>query len=446
MQIKSFRFNIQELGGALGDLGTLLPLMVALILISGVNATAALIGVGLFYVVSGLYFKIPVPVQPLKAVSAIAISLGLSASVIGAAGLMMGIILLLLSMTNLIRYVVRLFPQAVVRGIQLSIAVILFRRGIEFALSDQLFINKVSSNFAPVEFPVGLILALSALAVFIFFRFFLSRQSRRVPPSLALLTFGLGAGFMLYPMLEIKQASLDIPAITMPSLKDFWLAFTLLVIPQLPLTLGNAVVGMSNTANVYFGERAYRVTPRALTTSMGLANLAAGFVGAMPMCHGSGGLTAHYKLGARTGASGLIIGAILITLGLTFGSSALSVLALIPLAVLGTLLVIVAIYHGLLIRDVRTKEHLAVAVTVAGVTVAGGNLAMGFAAGILLHHGFGLLTKAGLELQISLALPRRLEHLTKRIETKLGIEHGYQVILPGAKSSRPGHDNIINAR
>lgn len=426
MQIKSFRFNIQELGGAVGDLGTLLPLMVALILISGVNATVALIGVGLFYIISGLYFKIPAPVQPLKAVSAIAISLGLSASVIGAAGLLMGIILLLLSITNLIRYVVKLFPQAVVRGIQLSIAIILFRRGVEFALSDQLFINQASATIiTPVEFPIGLILAISALAVFIFFRFFFFRQTQRVPPSLALLTFGLGAGFMLYPVLEIKQASLDIPAIALPGLSDFWLAFTLLVIPQLPLTLGNAVVGMSNTANDYFGEQARRVTPRALTTSMGLANLAAGLFGAMPMCHGSGGLTAHYKLGARTGGASLMIGAILIALGLIFGSSALPVLAMIPVAVLGVFLVIVGIYHGLLIRDIKTKEQLAVAGAVAVVTIVAGNLGLGFAAGILLHHGFGLLRKAGLDLQTSLSLPRKSRRLMKRIEIKLGIEREY---------------------
>ena len=421
MQIKSLRFNIQELGGALGDLGTLLPLMVALILISGVDATFALIGAGLYYIISGLYFKIPAPVQPLKAVSAIAITLGLGASVIGAAGLLMAVILLFLSMTNLIRHVVKLFPQAVVRGIQLSIAVILFRRGIEFALSEQLFINKASATIAPMEFPLGLVLALSALAVFIFFKFFFFKQSQRVPPSLALLTFGLGAGFVLYPVMEIKQASLAIPALTLPSLTDFWLALTLLVIPQLPLTLGNAVVGTSKTAGDYFGEQAHRVTPRALTTSMGLANLAAGLFGAIPMCHGSGGLTAHYKLGARTGAAGLIIGSLLIALGLIFGSSALPVLAMIPVAVLGALLVIVGIYHVLLIKDLRTKEHLAVAGSVAVVTVATGNLALGFGAGILLHHGFGLLRKTGLEIKTGPVLPPRVERLMKRIEVKLGI-------------------------
>ena len=421
----SFRFNLQELGGALGDLGTLLPLMVALILINGLNTTIVLILVGLFYIASGLYFRIPAPVQPLKAVSAIAISLGLGASVIGASGLLMGIVLLLLSITNLIKFVVKLFPHAVVRGIQLSIAVILVRRGIEFAFSNQLFINKTSATTIPLEFPIGLLLALSALAVFVFFKFFVFRQTRRFPPSLALLVLGLGAGFALDPVLELRQVNLDVPAIALPTLSDFWLALTLLVIPQLPLTLGNAVVGMSNTANDYFGEQAHRVTPRALTASMGLANLVAGLFGAVPMCHGSGGLTAHYQLGARTGAASLMIGVLLLTLGLIFGPSALPILTMIPLSVLGVLLMIVGFYHGFLIRDLRSKEHLVVAATVATVTVTAGNLGLGFAAGILLHHGLRLLSKTEWYPQTNLVLPPRLRSLVNTIEMKLGIERGY---------------------
>lgn len=74
MRNNVFRFNLPELGGALGDLGTLLPLMVALILVNGLNATSVLVGVGVFYIVSGIYFRLPMPVQPLKAVAASATS------------------------------------------------------------------------------------------------------------------------------------------------------------------------------------------------------------------------------------------------------------------------------------------------------------------------------------------------------------------------------------
>ncbi len=388
MRINTFRFSLHEFGGALGDLGTLLPLMVALILFNGLNATSVLILVGLFYIGAGLYYRIPMPVQPMKAVATIAISLGLSASVIGAAGLIMGVILLLLSLTNLITIVVKLFPEAVVRGIQLSIGLILFKKGVELAFTEQTFINGASRSLALGQLPIGLLLAASALLIFILFKFVFFRKSQRFPPSLALLTFGLGTGIIFGYIPRIGNLAPALPSIALPGAANFWTALIVLVIPQLPLTLGNAVVGTWDTARVYFKDGAHRVTPRALTTSMGLANIAAGLLGGMPMCHGSGGLTAHYKLGARTGAANLMIGALILIAGLFLGG-AVSFLSIIPLSVLGVLLAIVGIYHASLVRDLKAKRQLAVAGTVAVVTIALGNLAFGFGTGILLHHLLG---------------------------------------------------------
>ncbi|MEE8470882.1 MAG: putative sulfate/molybdate transporter, partial [Dehalococcoidia bacterium] len=194
------------------------------------------------------------------------------------------------------------------------------------------------------------------------------------------------AGVMFGSISWVGELGPSLPSMVLPSTADFWIALTVLVIPQLPLTLGNAVVGTRDTAMIYFKEKAHRVSPRALTASMGLANITAGLVGAMPVCHGSGGLTAHYKLGARTGGANLMIGGILLTLGIFFGYTALSFLSLIPLSVLGVMLAIVGIYHALLIRDLRARTQLAVTGTVAVVTIGSGNLAFGFGAGILLHH------------------------------------------------------------
>ncbi|MFH1652200.1 MAG: putative sulfate/molybdate transporter [Chloroflexota bacterium] len=393
-RLNPFRFNLQELGGALGDTGTLLPLMVALIVINRLNATWVLVTVGLFYIISGLYYRLPIPVQPLKAVAAIAIAYGLSSSVIGAAGIMMGVILLFLSMTNLIAVVVRLFPRAVVRGVQLSIGLVLLRRGVELALSRQMFVSGSPRILGLEHWPVGVMLALMALAVFILFKFMPLRNRGQFPPSLALLTFGLGTGIIFNTFPGFGKIGPAPPEITLPAAADFWLALTVLVIPQLPLTLGNAVVGTWDTARTYFGERAAKVTPRALTASMGLSNLAVGMLGAMPMCHGSGGLTAHYRLGARTGGAALMIGGLLLLLGVLLGHAALPLLSIIPLAVLGTLLAIVGVYHALLIRDLKGFGNLAVAGVVGIVTIALGNLAYGFAAGILLYYLLVLARKA----------------------------------------------------
>lgn len=386
MRISSFRFNLQELGGALGDLGTLLPLMVALILINRLNPTAVLTLVGLFYIGSGLYYRVPMPVQPLKAVAAIAITLGLSASVIGAAGLIMGVILLLLSLTNLIAVVVKLFPKAVVRGIQLSIGLTLLLKGIELTFSGQTFISGAPRSFGLSQFSIGLLLAAAALLVFVLFKFVLFRNSQRFPPSLALLTFGLGSGVVFGYNPVLSNIGPALPDVTLPSAADFGTAFIVLVIPQLPLTLGNAVVGTWDTARTYFKDQAHLVKPRALTTSMGLVNILAGLIGAMPMCHGSGGLTAHYKLGARTGGANLMIGGLILAIGLVLGGAAVSFLSVIPLSILGVLLVIVGIYHATLISDMKDKRQLAVVAAVTIVTITLGSLAFGFGAGLLLYH------------------------------------------------------------
>ncbi len=103
------------------------------------------------------------------------------------------------------------------------------------------------------------------------------------------------------------------------------------------------------------------------------------------MCHGAGGLTAHYRFGARTAAAGLIIGSLLVVLALGFGSGAVQLLGLIPYPVLGVMLGVVGAQHALLARDCRRLEEISVVVTVALLTLILSNLAIGFAAGIALH-------------------------------------------------------------
>ena len=383
VQTKDYSFNLQEMGGAVADLGTLLPLMLALILLNGLNATVVLILVGLVYIGCGVYYRIPMPVQPLKAVAAISITLGLSSNVIGASGIIMGVVLLLLSATNLSGWLVKIFPRAVIRGIQLSIGVTLARKGLELVVSQDTFIIGTPRYATLEQLPLGIILAASGVAVFLLFKYVLPASARRFPPSLALVTFGFGSGLAFGPLPALQSVSPDTLGLTLPTAAEFWIALTVLVIPQLPLTLGNAVVGTRDTARLYFNDGAARVQPRALTTSMGIANILAGFLGGMPICHGSGGLTAHYKLGARTGGAAIMIGGLLLALGIIFGYRAPVFLSLIPLAVLGVLLVIVGLYHAFLVRDLKLKSDIAVALVVLVATFGLGNLAWGFGAGLL---------------------------------------------------------------
>lgn len=381
---KSFRFNLAELGGALGDLGTLLPLVVALITLNQMSATSVLLIVGLGYIIAGLFYRLPVPVQPLKAVAAIAIAGGLSASLVSASGLLMGVFLLLLVATRTIGLVAKLFPKAIIRGIQLGVGLLLVKAGLVLVNKQQVIIggSGESLSLASVAVPLSWLLALVLGGVFI-----LLLRRQKLPASLLLLILGVFVGIFWGSLLGLPSLrfGLSLPALAIPSLKDLSAALVLLVIPQIPLTLGNAVFATVDTAQSYFGARAKKVTPKALLTTMGLTNLGAGLLGGMPICHGSGGLTAHFRLGARTGAAGLMIGVPFLALALFLDGNVLPILSLIPYSVLGVLVVFVGAQHALLARDIRGKDEILVALTVGIVGVATANLAIGLASGIVLR-------------------------------------------------------------
>jgi SulP family sulfate permease len=187
----------------------------------------------------------------------------------------------------------------------------------------------------------------------------------------------------VWPDLGEAELGLNLPQPVLPLASDLPTALFLLVIPQLPLTLGNAVFATANTAHTYFGDQARRVTPRALLATMGLSQALAAAIGGIPICHGSGGLTAHYKLGARTGAAPLMIGIACLFVGLFVDGNVLPILALIPYPVLGILLAFAGLQHGLLVRDLRRWDEILTAGSVAAASWITHNLAIGFGTGIV---------------------------------------------------------------
>jgi len=384
LPLKSFKFNKWELGGALGDLGTLLPLMVALITLNHMNPTSVFLVVGLTYVLSGFFYRLPIPVQPLKAVAAIAIAAGLSAGVISASGLIMAAFLLILAVTGLIHPIARLFPTPIVRGIQLGVGLFLVKAGILLATSRQVLIGGGNAvvDIAHISVPVSLLLAVGCGLIML-----ILLKKQILPPALAIVSLGVvvGLAWGSFHGLSTIRLGLSLPPIRLPSAADLSTALIVLVIPQIPLTIGNAVFATSITAKTYFGPEARRVTPRALLTTMGISNLVAGLTGGVPVCHGSGGLTAHYRLGARTGGAPLMLGALLIGLGVAVDGNVLPILSLIPYSVLGVLTVFVGVRHALLVTDVRTPQDIVVVAVIAIVAFVTTNLAIGFASGIILH-------------------------------------------------------------
>lgn len=378
------RANLQELGGALGDLGTLLPLTIALITLNHVSATSTFAVVGIAYIMSGLYYGLPIPVQPLKAVAAIATASGLSASVISASGLVMAAVLGLLAGTGTVGFVAKLFPKVIIRGIQLGLGLLLVKAGLALVSREQVFLggNDAFLSVANLSFPAGWL-----LTVILGVTFVLSLRSKRLPACLILLGLGAVAGLFWgsFPGLRSLRLGLSLPTVSTPSFSDLSTALVLLVIPQIPLTLGNAVFATVDTAKAYFGAGARKVTPTALLTTMGVANLGAGLLGGVPVCHGSGGLTAHYQLGARTGWSLLMLGTLFLGLALFLNGHVLPVLSLIPYSALGVLVMFVGVQHALLVRDLTGKQELFIVLTVALVALATTNLAIGFASGMVLR-------------------------------------------------------------
>jgi len=173
--------------------------------------------------------------------------------------------------------------------------------------------------------------------------------------------------------------------VNVPSPADLYAALVLLVIPQIPLTIGNAVFATVDTAKHYFGPQAKRVTPKALLTTMGVVNMGAGLLGGMPICHGSGGMTAHFRLGARTGGAALLIGIPFLAMAIFLDGNVVPILSLVPYAVLGVLVVFVGVHHSLLVRDLKGKREILVALAVAIPGLVTTNLAIGLASGICLH-------------------------------------------------------------
>jgi SulP family sulfate permease len=383
MQIKQYRFDRVELAGSLGDLGTLIPLSVAMMVLTGLNVTVVLLTVGLFYITTGICFKLPIPVQPLKVVAAIAIASPdmVTIPVIMAAGLLMGIFLLIIVITRLIDWIAKFFSKPIIRGIQLGLGMILITKGIGLISNPDLFLNKTNPELSVFSIPLNLIIGIIAFITVLFLI-----KSKKFPAALVIVITGIIIG-IFYGSWQISNFEIGIMPIVynFPNISDFLNAFILLVIPQIPLTIGNAIIGTKDACEYFFGkpEISGKVTHKSLSFSMGIANIMIGLFGGMPLCHGAGGLAAHYRFGARTGGSNIMIGILFVLIALLFGKIGISLLSTLPNAILGILLLFAGLELALLILDVRGKKNLFVVLIVAGIGFTSSNMALAFFAGII---------------------------------------------------------------
>ncbi len=372
-----------DFAGAFGDIGVLFPIAIALITLNHMNPTAVFLTAGLTYILAGRYFRIAIPVQPFKAVAAIALALSLKPTEIASAGLEMGVLLLLIGITDWASVLAKLFTRPIVRGIQLGLGLLLAREGLRL-----MFGAHSSLAFGGRLTLPGWAIALGGASIL-----FGLLRSRRFPAALILLASGIAVGIAARHGVLAHFAWGPLPlALLHPRLPELERVVTLLVIPQFALTFGNSIVATGETAQILYGDGAKRVTARALSLSIGMTNLVSGMILSAPTCHGSGGVTAHYRFGARSEKSSYIIGGACLLIAL-FGRSAAVLLSLIPMAILGLFLAYVGIEHGSYVRDLAGRRAgLTVAIAVGLVSLVTTNLTLGFLVGFALE-GIFLLTR-----------------------------------------------------
>ena len=347
----------------------LVPIAVALIVKNGLSPTAVLLPAGLLYIGVAFVYRLPVPVQPLKALGAIAIAKGLGSDEIAAAALILGSIFLVLGRIGALDLAARAFPRALIRGVQLTVGLLFLK--IAWGL-----VSDPPKSFGGFASPPAWAIPLAAAGLVLAFAL------RRHPVSLALV--GIGAVVMLWR--AGSQAELGPSALSFPALDSstFWSAFTVLVLPQLPLSFANSCLATADAARVYFPpEEADRVRPGRLASTFGTANRFSGAISGMPVCHGAGGMTAHVAFGARTGGAPLALGATLTVVALAAGSGLAGLLPAFPLPILAALLATAGILHIGLLRDLRGAPAWALALFV-GIVGFEVNLAIAVALGLAL--------------------------------------------------------------
>jgi len=359
MKIGSHEFNLRELAGSMGDFGTLFPLAIGYMVVCGLNPAGLLVMMGLANIVTGLVYRLPMPIEPMKLLAVMAIAQRWTPSMVYASGFAMGMVWLLFAGTDLIGWIKRITPHSVIRGIQASLGLLLAIEALKM----------MSSGWVIGIISVGLVLVL--------------RQNRYAPAALVLM--GLGVALMAFrgQLSEIHFASVALPPLTTFRPEEIWKTLLLAGFAQIPLTATNAVMATSSLIKTYWPERT--VTERRLSLNMGIMNLILPFFGGMPLCHGAGGLAGQYYFGARTGGTNILEGLIEISMGLFLAGSIAGLLGVFPTAIIGAMMFLVGIELAKFTRDVRlNKDVIPMALTV--VIAVTTNMAFGFLAGLAAHH------------------------------------------------------------
>ena len=369
------RFDRNELAGAFGDIGTDLPLLVGMVLAAQLDSTSVLVMFGVMQLFTALRYRIPMPVQPLKAMAALVIAQHLHGAVLYGAGLAIGVTMLVLSVTGLIDWLASVIPKSVIRGVQ-------FGLGLQLA-------SLALKDYVRAEGVTGYWLAALAFVVTVFFI-----RNPRYPAALFVILLGLGYAFAFKLNLAMvtQSVGLQFPHVHVPRWSDIATGFFILALPQIPLSLGNSVLATRQIAADLFPDK--RLTVRQISLTYALMNLLTPFFSGVPVCHGSGGMAGHYTFGGRTGGSVIIYGLFYVTLGLFFGGGFDNLVGVFPLPILGVLLLFEGLALMLLVRDVAQAHTDFPIVLLVGLAASA--LPYGYVIGLVGGTGLAYLTRTSL--------------------------------------------------
>ncbi len=358
MKIKSFEFNLRELAGSMGDFGTLFPLAVGYIYACGLNPAGFLVMMGLANIVTGLVYRLPMPIEPMKVLAVVAIAQHWSPSMVHASAFAMGIVWLLFAATGLIGWLARITPQPVVRGIQVALGILLAVEAFKM----------LSAGWVLGAVAVVIVLAL--------------RESRYAPAAVVLMVLGFVMVCMEGRLSTIASPGFALPPLTAFTPGEVWDSLVLAGFAQIPLTVTNATIATAALIRSYWPDRP--VTEGQLSWNQGIMNLVVPFFGGMPLCHGAGGLAGQYYFGARTGGANILEGTLEIAMGLFLAASIAGLFSVFPAPIIGAMMLMIGIELTKFARHIRPGRDLVALVATVAVSVLA-NMAWGFLAGMAVH-------------------------------------------------------------
>jgi len=359
LKIKSFEFNLRELAGSMGDFGTLFPLAIGYIAVCGLNPAGFLVMMGVANIVTGLLYRLPIPIEPMKVLAVVAIAQHWTPSMVYASGFGMGIVWTVFALIGVMKWIAKVTPDSVIRGIQVALGIILAIEAI-----------KMISTW----WVIGVLSIITGLVL---------GRNRYAPAAIVLMALGLVIMIVKGQFNLVESPRLTLPIITGFSPREVWQSFLQAGLAQIPLTATNAVIATSALIKSYWPEKP--VSESRLSLNMGIMNLILPFFGGMPLCHGAGGLAGQYYFGARTGGANIIEGLIEIAMGLFLAGSIAGLLSVFPVAIIGAMMFLVGVELVKFARGIHWGTDIIPMGTTLIVSLLT-NMAYGFLSGFVVYY------------------------------------------------------------